>query len=360
MVERTNKYDGSEGVQEGKRLELAQADPSRRLSDLTNGPEDGEIDNGVNVSEHQRDYRITDGSIHSNGTGSRSRSSRNEEIVKPDGPFANEFRFICGKFINNEYIENFITFVIFCNTALLILSTFDFVRDNKTAKHTANQIDTVFLGIFTAESALQLIYRDIKLFKNSWLTFDFLLVMVSWAFPTATVLRSLRILKIASKFEALQKLIKALLEVIPNITAIFSLLLLVFYIFAVMFTTLFKDLELGEDYFSRLDKTLFSLFQFMTMDWQEAARDVQKHMPWAPILFVVFEIVSGFIVFNLIVAVLCEALGLLEKDPEEDALNKKMEQERIDAMNALLNKVESIKEHQIKIQRTLKEISHSN
>lgn len=124
-----------------------------------------------------------------------------------------------------------------------------------------------------------------------------------------------------------------------------------------MFTQLFKDLDLELDYFSRLDKTLFSLFQFMTMDWQEAARDCAQYISWAPLLFVLFEIVSGFIVFNLIVAVLCEALGLLEKDAEEEKLQAEVEKERIDTMNNLLERVETIRKHQLTIQQNLRDIA---
>jgi hypothetical protein len=291
-------------------------------------------------------------------TSDRSISSRlnRNEIVKPPGPLG-AFRFACGKFINHPFSEHFITFIIFCNTVLLVLSTFDFVQDDSQWQTVVNVLDYTFLGIFTVESALQLIYYDVKLFRNRWLAFDLVLVLLSWVFQTFTVLRCLRIFKIASKFEALQRLITALLDVIPNITAIFSLLLLVFYIFAVMFTQLFKDLELERDYFSRLDKTLFSLFQFMTMDWQEAARDCQKDISWAPLLFILFEIVSGFIVFNLIVAVLCEALGLLEKDQEEEELQKEMEKERLDSMNSLLDRVETIRKHQLTIQQSLRDIA---
>lgn len=229
------------------------------LSNLTT---DTDRINGVGNIAQDEDASSSKGGLDSSGR---------EVIVKPDGPLG-EFRYQCGKFINFQYVEHFITFIIFCNTILLILSTFDIVEDNKKVKQIIDYVDTVFLSIFTAESALQLIYHDIKIFKNRWHTFDLLLVIVSWVFNQLTVLRCLRILKIASKFEALQRLITALLDVIPNITAIFSLLLLVFYIFAVMFTTLFKDMELGLDYFTRLDKTVFSLFQFMTMDWQEAGK----------------------------------------------------------------------------------------
>jgi hypothetical protein len=288
-----------------------------------------------------------------------SRFSEYKTEIEPlDGKFG-PLRTKCGRFVNHPLVEHFITFIIFCNTVLLVLSTFDFAKSGPTFQ-AFDIMDQSFLVIFTIESAMQLIYWDIKLIKNKWLLFDLVLVIASWAFQAFTVLRCLRILKIASKFEALQRLITALLDVIPNITAIFSLLLLVFYIFAVMFTTLFKDLELSRDYFSRLDKTLFSLFQFMTMDWQEAARECQQEIPWAPLLFVLFEIVSGFIVFNLIVAVLCEALGLLEKDAEEEEMQQQIEKERIEAMNSLLERVETIKKHQLRIQQTLRDVAHDH
>ena len=318
---------------------------------------DGDNNGNVNLSRRPAPNSIAGGST---ARSISERINRHETIVKPNGPggsSVNNFRFMCGKCINHPMSEQFITFIIFCNTVLLVLSTFDFYLNSQQIVRILDNVDYIFLAIFTVESILQLIYHDIKIFKNRWLTFDLLLVIVSWVFSEFTVLRCLRILKIASKFEALQRLITALLDVIPNITAIFSLLLLVFYIFAVMFTTLFKDLDLEIDYFSRLDKTLFSLFQFMTMDWQEAARDCAQFIPWAPLLFVLFEIVSGFIVFNLIVAVLCEALGLLEKDTSEDELHLQIEKERIDAMNSLLERVEMIKKHQLKIQQTLREIS---
>lgn len=281
-------------------------------------------------------------------------STRNIPLVKPEGRFGG-FRYQCGLFINHPFSENFILFIIFCNTILLIYSTF--VTDDKDIMSVLNIVDTFFLGIFTFESTLQIIYWDIKLLKDKWLTFDLILVIASWAFSTFTVLRCLRILKIASKVESLRRLLNALMDVIPNISAIFTLLLLVFYIFAVMFTILFRDLELEINYFGDLHHTIFSLFQFMTMDWQHAARECQKHIPWAPVLFIIFVIASGFIVFNLIVAVLCDALGLLDKlNSDENTEQITIEKERVDAINNLMDQVHQIKAKQDAIRQKLGEI----
>jgi hypothetical protein len=105
--------------------------------------------------------------------------------------------------------------------------------------------------------------------------------------------------------------------------AIGLLLFLVSYIFAVMFTQLFKDLyEEGatgdEDYFGRIDNTFFTLFQIMTLDnWADIARQVMAVYIWAWLPFVVFVIVTGFVVVNLIIAVICDAISALHEDEKK-------------------------------------------
>ena len=102
--------------------------------------------------------------------------------------------------------------------------------------------------------------------------------------------------------------------------AIGLMLALIFYIFAVMFTQLFNDLHEVEDpteynYFGSMGWTLFTLFQMMTLDnWATICRDVMRKRgyAWAP--FVAFVIISGFIVVNLIIAVICDAISSLHKD----------------------------------------------
>jgi methyl-accepting chemotaxis protein len=102
--------------------------------------------------------------------------------------------------------------------------------------------------------------------------------------------------------------------------AIAVLLFLISYIFAVMFTQLFKNLyETGVtgdiDYFGRIDKTFFTLFQIMTLDaWSDIAREVMQVYAWAWLPFIVFVILTGFVVVNLIIAVICDAISALHDD----------------------------------------------
>jgi hypothetical protein len=101
--------------------------------------------------------------------------------------------------------------------------------------------------------------------------------------------------------------------------AIGLMLGLIFYIFAVMFTQLFKDLYKNGDtdynYFGGLDFSLFTLFQMMTLDnWAQIARQVIHVHSWAWFPFISFVIISGFIIVNLIIAVICDAISALHKD----------------------------------------------
>lgn len=111
----------------------------------------------------------------------------------------------------------------------------------------------------------------------------------------------------------------ALFGVVPRMAAIGVMLTLIFYIFAVMFTQLFSDLHEIEpktefNYFGGMGWTLFTLFQMMTLDnWASICREVMVHYPWAWLPFVAFVIISGFIVVNLIIAVICDAIASLHK-----------------------------------------------
>jgi hypothetical protein len=125
----------------------------------------------------------------------------------------------------------------------------------------------------------------------------------------------------------------------PRMFAIGLLLFLVSYIFAVMFTQLFKDLyERGltdEDYFGRMDDTFFTLFQIMTLDnWASIARQVMAVHVWAWLPFVVFVIVTGFVVVNLIIAVICDAISALHDD-EKAKLHGTFEEEETTANESI-------------------------
>lgn len=102
--------------------------------------------------------------------------------------------------------------------------------------------------------------------------------------------------------------------------AIGGLLFIISFIFAVMFTESFKTLYVDGytddvDYFGTLGKSAFTLFQIMTLDnWADLTRSMTQAYTWAWVPVVSFVIISGFIITNLIIAVICDAVAVLHDD----------------------------------------------
>lgn len=173
-------------------------------------------------------------------------------------------------------------------------------------------LDRILLAVFTLEIALKLIARGRGFFHEPWNVFDF--VVVGMALVPATgvlsVLRALRILRalrLVSLVPSMRRVVAALLAALPGMASIVALLVLVLYVAAVMATKLFgRDVPL---YFGDLGKSLFTLFQVMTVEgWPDIAREVIAAQPLAWIFFVVYLVMSTFTVLNLFIAVIVNAM----------------------------------------------------
>uniref|UniRef100_A0A7S4J5U9 Ion transport domain-containing protein n=1 Tax=Odontella aurita TaxID=265563 RepID=A0A7S4J5U9_9STRA len=231
-------------------------------------------------------------------------------------------RNLCGRIVNNNQVQLVIILLISINAIMMGIGTFDFVLDDPAIEAAFEKTDEVFLIIFTVELVMQFIYHGHRLFLDGWLVFDFVVVVMSWSFSQVQIIRAFRIfraLRLVTRVAVMRNLVTALFSVIPRMAAICLLLVLIMYIFAVMFTQLFKymfrDGLTEYDYFSNLGATFFTLFQIMTLDaWADVARDVMATYTWAWLPFVVFVIISGFIIVNLIIAVICDAISSLQDD----------------------------------------------
>ncbi|KAL7542610.1 hypothetical protein ACHAWF_007212 [Thalassiosira exigua] len=208
--------------------------------------------------------------------GQRRRSSIDDFMPDPQWPSWMDplcsIRIFSGKVINNEIVQSIILLLIVINAIMMGIGTFSFVKTNPDILAKFELADQIFLILFTIESSMQLFYHGWKLFKDGFLVFDLLIVVLSWAMEEAQVFRAFRIfrtIRLITRIQTLKNLVLALFSVIPKMTAIFMLLMLIFYIFSVMFTQLFKDMYaenlVEEPYFSTIYDSLFTLFQMMTL-----------------------------------------------------------------------------------------------
>lgn len=207
----------------------------------------------------------------SEGSGAILEQTKSQQREHEPNPLR-KFRDRCGDLVNNERVQLAIILLIVINAAMMGIATFDFIEDDDNSSKAFETTDTTFLIIFTIELGLQFVYRGLGLFTDAWLVFDFIIVLLSWSLEGLQIVRAFRIFRafrLVTRLEILRNLVLALFRVAPSLTAIVALLVLILYIFAVLCTQLFQDAFVDgitdRDYFGSLDKTLFTLFEMMTL-----------------------------------------------------------------------------------------------
>ncbi|ADU30026.1 ion transporter [Evansella cellulosilytica] len=212
--------------------------------------------------------------------------------------------------VDHKYFSRVIIGLILFNAIIVGLETYPTIYENY--KQLFFQIDMTLLWIFSIEIILRIIAApSLKhFFKGGWNWFDVLIVSAGHIFAGAhfiTVLRILRVLRVfraVSVIPSLRKLVDALLMTIPALGNIMLLMSIIFYIFAVTGTMLFR--EVAPEYFGSIQLSLLTLFQVVTLEsWaSEVMRPILHILPWSWIYFVLFVLVGTFVVFNLFIGVI--------------------------------------------------------
>jgi voltage-gated sodium channel len=173
-------------------------------------------------------------------------------------------------------------------------------------------LDRAALGIFVVELLLRcFVYRS-RFFRDPWRVFDFVvvgiaLVPASGAFSVLRTLRVLRVLRLVSLVPSMRRVVSALLAALPGMASIIGLMSLVLYVSAVMATKLFG--AIAPEFFGTFGASLFTLFQVMTVEgWPDIARAVMAQAPYAWAFFVIYLLVGTFMVLNLFIAVVVNAM----------------------------------------------------
>lgn len=228
------------------------------------------------------------------------------------------------RFVENSLFQNFILAVIILNSVLLGVMTYP--KAMSAYGSFLHLICNICVGIFTVEIILKLLCYGRKFFQSGWNNFDFIIVLISLV-PTAgafssfrvfRILRALRALRLVTRLEKLRVIVQAIIDSIPNVGWASGLLLVIFYIFSIMGTTMFSaDFP---DWFGTLGKSMYTLFQVMTLEsWSMGiARPVIAQFPYAWVYFVSFILVSSFIVMNVIVGVVVNAISEISADIKKE------------------------------------------
>ncbi len=184
-------------------------------------------------------------------------------------------------------------------------------------------LDRLAITIFVVEILLKLVVYRLQFFRSGWNIFDFVIVSVA-LLPLGgnlAILRALRIIRafrLISAMPKMRQVVQGLLSAIPSMGSVILLLGLIFYVASVMATKLFGGAF--PQWFGSVGSSLYSLFQIMTLEsWSMGiVRPIMEVYPWAWAFFVPFVLVTSFVVLNLFIAIIVNAMHE-EADEEQSA-----------------------------------------
>lgn len=251
--------------------------------------------------------------------------------------------------VESKLFQNFIITLIIINGITMGLET------SKTVMNSVgtfiNIFDKFVITIFTIEVALRIYAHRLSFFKDPWSLFDFFIVAISLmptsgGFAVLRILRVLRLFRLITVVPQMRKIVAALISVIPGMLSIVGLMTLIFYVFAIMATNLYSDSF--PHWFGTLGESFYTLFQVMTLEsWSMGiVRPIMEVHPLAWTFFVPFIFVATFVMINLVIAIIVDAMAILKEEEEKEIVEEVQlsENELKKEISSLKNDIKELKE----------------
>ena len=215
------------------------------------------------------------------------------------------------KLIEHPYIQRLIITLILINAVLLGLETSPSVM--KQAGSFILALDQIILTLFVVEIALRIYVHRFAFWRDPWSLFDFTVVAIALIpaagpFAVLRALRVLRVLRLLTMVPSMRRVVGALLAAVPGLGSIGLMLLIFYYVFAVIATGLFATTH--PEWFGSLGHSFYTLFQIMTLEsWSMGiVRPIMETFPYAWLFFVPFILIATFTMLNLFIAIIVSAM----------------------------------------------------
>ena len=246
-------------------------------------------------------------------------------------------------FFEKPAVSALITVLIILNAiqlGLMVCPWFDPYRNQWFYR-----LDFAFMCLFSVEMLCRIFAFRGDFFKESQNIFDFTVVAVSWipspVFRWASALRIFRAMLLLNRLGQLKSIMRSLMDALPNIGWVTVLLGIFYYVFAVLTTSMF-----GREFaaFDSIEKSLFSLFQLMTLEsWPELVKPVMARYPYSLLVFIPFMFITSYIFLNLVIGIIVTSMhdiSLKRKSTEKKEIDEIRELKK--QMHNLTDQIENI------------------
>lgn len=205
-------------------------------------------------------------------------------------------------------------------------------------------LDYTISIIFITEIFIRMVAERklLNFFKDPWNSFDFIIVSVSLipvaAFANilvARIIRVFRILRLITHVQKFKALINAFFNSLPRVFYVMALMFVFFYIYAILGTTFFGDID--PERWGNLFLSLWTLFQIATFENWPDIMQVQfaiNQNSW--LFFFTFIIVIAFILMNMIVGIIVDTIS------QENEEETRMEEEILAKLAEIENKINKL------------------
>lgn len=228
--------------------------------------------------------------------------------------------------VDSKAFQAFIIAVILINAVVIGAETFPL---SASVMSILVVIDGICIAIYTVEAILKIAAYRTRYFTDPWNIFDFVILilcllpasMLPIPVQVARVLRitrALRVFRLVSALRPLRILVDGIVRAIPGVLWTVVLLLIVYYVFAIIGTVMFGSTF--PDWFGNIGDSFYTLFQVMTLEsWSMGiSRPVMEVFPWAWAYFVPFVIVSAFVMANVVVGIIVGTMDEAREALEEE------------------------------------------
>lgn len=242
-----------------------------------------------------------------------------ESVISSGNPLRRRLH----EYIEQPYVQRAIIALILANAAILGLETSPIIM--AYAGPFLIAADQLILVVFVIEIAIRLYVNRLGFWRDPWSVFDFSVVAIALIpaagpFVVLRALRVLRVLRLLTMVPSMRKVVGALLAAIPGMGSIALVLMILYYVFAVIATNLFASTY--PEWFGTIGNSLYTLFQIMTLEsWSMGiARPVMEQFPYAWAFFILFILVATFTMLNLFIAIIVNAMQSYSESEHQETV----------------------------------------